>query len=274
MNKRIISMLMALVMTLSLFAVAAVSAFAAEDDVAAGEVIYKDGKWIYVDPQGKPDPTYTGLSVNEAGYWYVEKGVVDFKTNGARFAEIDKTGVSYFFNFSNSKLTGPSVSYVQGGTYTLLDETIQVPGGWYYFDKDGFMDVEFTGFAPNSAGLWYVKEGEVTFKETSVIYDSASKNWYNVKNNKVTPGPTVSYNNAGWWYIDKSGKVDFKANTVAYNAAGWWACQNGKVTFHFDGLASNAAGTWVCQGSKVNFNYNGKYFYNDRMYNIKGGKVV
>lgn len=274
MNKRIISWVLTLVMTISLLSAAAVSAFAEETDLEAGEVVYRNGKWIYVDPEGKPDPTYTGLSGNDAGFWYVEKGVVDFKTNGARFAEIDKTGVSYFFNFSGSKLTGPSVSYVNGGTYTLAGETVQVPGGWYYFDKDGFMDVEFTGFAPNSAGLWYVKEGEVTFKETGVIYDAASKNWYNVKNNKVTPGPTVSYNAAGWWYIDKSGKVDFKANTVAYNAAGWWACQNGKVTFKFNGLASNDAGTWVCQNSKVNFNYNGTYRYNGRTYGIKGGKVV
>lgn len=170
------------------------------------------------------------------------------------------------------------MSYINPGKYENDGIIYDLSGGWYYFGQFGLIDLKFTGFAPNSAGLWYVKEGEVTFKETGVIHDPNSQkpldDWYNVKNNKVTPGPTVSYNAAGWWYIDKSGKVDFKANTVAYNAAGWWACQNGKVTFKFNGLASNDAGTWVCQNSKVNFNYNGTYRYNGRTYGIKGGKVV
>ena len=146
--------------------------------------------------------------------------------------------------------------------------------GWWYIDKSGKVDFNYTGLASNAAGTWYCKNAKVDFSVTGVVYDSAHGEWVNVVNNKLTPGPTVAANAAGWWYVDKNGRVDFSHYGVEHNAAGWWAVRAGQVDFKFNGLASNAAGTWVCQNSKVNFNYNGNYTYNGRTYKVSGGKVT
>lgn len=148
-----------------------------------------------------------------------------------------------------------------------------VAGAWRMFQK-GRANPAFTGIGRNAAGQWYVKNGTVSFTETGVVYDPVTKNWFYVKNSKVTPGPDVQYNAAGWWYIDKTGKVDFNRTGVEHNAAGWWRIEHGKVNFSYTGLGSNAAGTWFCRNGKVDFGYNGQFTYGGYTYTIRNGHIV
>lgn len=103
-------------------------------------------------------------------------------------------------------------------------------GKWYCY-TNGKKDTSFTGMAKNAAGTWYCKNGLVDFSVTSVVYDKDTNSWYYVKNNLLTNGPTVQNNAAGWWYIDKNGKVDFNYNGWASNASGRWWILDGKVDF-------------------------------------------
>ncbi len=76
--------------------------------------------------------------------------------------------------------------------------------------------------------------------------------WYNVVDGKLAKGVTVAHNNAGWWYIDENGKVDFS----------------------YTGLAANKYGTWYLEKGKVNFSKTDVLKIGNSWYNISGGKLV
>ena len=76
--------------------------------------------------------------------------------------------------------------------------------------------------------------------------------WYNVVDGKLAKGVTVAHNSAGWWYIDKNGKVDFS----------------------YTGLAANKYGTWYLENGKVNFSKTDVLKLGNSWYNIVGGKLT
>lgn len=43
-------------------------------------VVFDGSNWIYVDDNGMPDETYSGLAENEDGVWLITDGLVDFYT--------------------------------------------------------------------------------------------------------------------------------------------------------------------------------------------------
>lgn len=236
-------------------------------DHAAGTTAPSGTAIVYVD--GKE--SFTGFYKEADGGWYwYDNGVKNATSKspytGAIYGTVE--GKAGWWRTVNGKA---DTAYT-GLTY-FTAKPGQNGGGWWYFEN-GYITGKWTGFVTNAAGTWYVKNSQVNFKETGVVYNPLDGNWYFVKNSKLTPGPDVEPNAAGWWYIDKTGKVDFTKTGVEHNAAGWWRIENGKVNFNFNGLASNSAGTWVIKNGKVNFNYNGKYNYKGHTYNIKNGKVV
>ncbi len=221
--------------------------------------------FCYVSGYKPMTTTLTYYKNVKQGFVKDEDGVIRYYTNG----KVD-TGVT---DVKYDTKTGNWYNTVKG-IVTPGPTVAHNAAGWWYIDKTGKVDFGYTGTASNSAGKWYCKDGKVDFSVNGVVYAPNEGVWYYVKNNKVTPGPTVQPNAAGWWYIDKTGKVDFNHFGVEHNDAGWWRIENGKVNFNFNGIASNAAGSWYLQGGKVDFNKNGRVYYNGAAYNIKGGKVV
>lgn len=167
--------------------------------------------------------------------------------------------------------------------------------GWWYIDKNGYVDFSYTGFAKNAKGEWYIVDGKVPFDGTTGIYKDEygvlEKNaWFYVDNSKVTytyvidgvtQNETVAKNANGWWYV-KNGKVDFgpyqidgqsRSTTVKKNENGWWYIREGKVIFEYTGVAKNENGWWYIESGKVNFNYNGLASNENGTWVIENGKV-
>ncbi len=153
-------------------------------------------------------------------------------------------------------------------------------GKWRYYVDGVFTN--YTGFAENTNGKWYVKNGIVDFSVNDVLKDAngiigTKGTWWYVVGSKVQTSYTgvANYKNSnGWWYINK-GKVDFSANTVAKNNNGWWYVTGGKVQFGFSGLANykNSNGWWYIKGGKVDFSHNGVDKNKNGWFYVTGGKV-
>ena len=153
---------------------------------------------------------------------------------------------------------------------------------WCYL-VNGEVQYNYTGFASNSSGWWYVEKGKVTFKKNDVIKGKVKNQdgWWYVKESKVQCVDSVEKNSSGWWVIQK-GKVNFGYTGFAKNSSGWWYAENGKVNFSksdvikgrvngqdgwwyvkggmvqfVDSVEKNSSGWWVIQKGKVNFGYTG-----------------
>lgn len=131
-------------------------------------------------------------------------------------------------------------------------------GNWYSCQNGE--KVNYTGFADNDYGTWYVENGRVTFAKNDVIYDNreGEGNWKYVVESKFAVKNTVAQNSNGWWRIE-NGIVNFGATGVYQNELGWWYCKGGKVQFGYTGIQSNANGWWRIEGGKVNFSATGVY---------------
>lgn len=165
-----------------------------------------------------------------------------------------------------------------GDTYdTTINGVVKASdGNWYYY-ADGLVQNDYTGFAGNEYGNWYIENGKVTFAKNDVIKDEAGAlgtagTWYYVKNSKVTYTDTVAKNANGWWRIE-NGKVNFACNSVEKNENGWWYIRNGKVDFGYTGVAKNVNGWWRIENGKVNFACNSVEKNENGWWRIENGKV-
>lgn len=143
-------------------------------------------------------------------------------------------------------------------------------GNWYSCQNGE--KVNYTGFADNDYGTWYVENGRVTFAKNDVIYDSVAGNWKYILGSKFAVKNTVAQNSNGWWRIE-NGIVNFGATGVYQNENGWWYCKGGKVQFGYTGIQSNANGWWRIEGGKVNFSATGVYQNEFGWWYCEGGKV-
>ncbi len=195
------------------------------------------GTWYYV-VGSKVQTGYTGVAdyKNDAGWWYIKNGKVDFTANTVAK---NKNGWWY--------VVGGKVQFGYTGVANYANSN-----GWWYI-KNGKVDFTANTVAKNKNGWWYVVGGKVQFGYTGV----------------------ANYKNAnGWWYI-KNGKVDFTANTVAKNKNGWWYVVGGKVQFGYTGVANykNSNGWWYIKNGKVDFTYTGKAKNKNGTWNVVKGKV-
>ncbi len=154
-------------------------------------------------------------------------------------------------------------------------------GVWRYY-VNGEFNKNYSGFASNAYGDWYVKNGCVLFDTTDILKDTTGVlgdkgAWYYVIDSKVQYDFTglSNFKNAnGWWYIVK-GKVDFTHNGVDKNKNGWFYVTDGKVQFGFTGLANykNNNGWWYITKGAVDFTHNGVDKNKNGWWYVTGGKV-
>ena len=255
----------------------ATSTFKANSGVLKSEVGSKADKNWYKVKNGVVDKSFTGFAENSNGWWYIEKGKVNF----------DKTDV-----MKGTVKGENSWWFVKGGKVQFVNSVEKNSNGWWKI-TNGKVDFNYTGIAKNAYGWWRIVNGKVDFNCNTIeknefgwwkckggnvdfSYNGVAKNaygWWKCKGGKVDFSYTgIAKNEYGWWRI-VNGKVDFNCNSVEKNEYGWWAIKGGKVDFNFTGVASNKYGSWYCKGGKVDFNYNGTVTYDGKTYTIKGGKV-
>ena len=152
-----------------------------------------------------------------------------------------------------------------GKIYDNANDIIHYGKDWWYV-KDGKVDFSFNGIARNAYGDWYLKNGKVMFDRTGLVQSIAKTQTYPDSNAQM-----ITFDG---WYNVVSGKVQYSQDIVC-NSQGWWYVgDDGKVNFKFNGIAPNKYGTWYLDCGKVNFGYNNdRYLYNEKYYNIVGGKA-
>ncbi len=201
---------------------------------------------------------------------YYEASAQYFFSDERYTIEVNEAGHYLELSYDSSDGTGGS-----GKT-----DIVNLNGTWTY-TVDGKADYNYTGFASNAYGKWWVDNGVVYFNVNDIRNDSkgaigSTSDWYYVVGSKVQESYTGVSNFAnanGWWYI-KNGKVDFSANTVAENDNGWWYVVGGKVSFT-DTVAQNQYGWWYITGGKVDFAFSGLGNHGNAngWWYIKNGKV-
>ena len=164
-------------------------------------------------------------------------------------------------------------------------------GNWYYYVANE-VDTDYTGFASNSLGEWYVKEGVVQFV-TGLYYINGT--WYYLTNGLLASDYTgFATNSAGTWYVE-SGVVDFGytglatvdgttyyvyKNLVAtatglYRVDGtWYYFVDGAIASDYTGFAANAYGTWYVVNGIVDFSVKGLVTVDGATYYVAGNKLI
>ncbi len=175
--------------------------------------IGKTGTWYYVIGN-KVQKDFTGLAnyKNANGWWYIDRGKVDFSHNG-----VDKNKNGWYYVL-NGKVRFD---------FTGLANYKNANGWWYI--AGGKVDFTHNGVDKNKNGWYYVTGGKVQFGFTGL----------------------ANYKNAnGWWYI-KGGKVTFDYNGIASNKNGTWYIRGSKVRFDFSGTVSVGGKTYTVKNGKV-----------------------
>ncbi len=199
-------------------------------------------------------------------------GTTTITATAASTANYKEATASYTLTVAKASTSGT------GGS--VKKDIVNLNGTWTY-TENGTPNYNYTGFATNQYGAWWVDNGVVRFNVTDIRNDEkgaigSTSSWYYVIDSKVQDDYTgVSHfaNAYGWWYI-KNGKVDFSVNSVEENQYGWWYVVAGKVVFT-DTVAQNRWGWWYCTGGKVDFGFSGLGNHGNAYgwWYIKNGKV-
>ena len=190
----------------------------------------KDGNWFYYK-DGKVDTAYTGLAVNEYGWWYVEAGQINFNVTGL----VNDSTYGWWY-VENSQINF---------NYTGL---VQNAYGWWYVEN-GAVNFNATGLAQNEYGWWYVENGQVNFNYTGLVANEYG--WWYVEGGKINFNYTgLAANEYGWWRVE-GGKINFNYTGLALNEYGWWYVEGGKINFNYNGYAAYYGVTYRVEGGKV-----------------------
>ncbi len=199
--------------------------------------VAKNSNGLWRIKNGRVDFGYNGFAKNDDGWWYCSDGKVNTNRNDI---------IKGIVNGDNAWW------YVKNGKVQFVTSVEKNSSGWWYI-RNGKIDFSYTGFAKNSSGWWYCKNGKVDDKIINIVkgnVDGKTANWY-VKNGKVQIITGLVNIQGEYIYVEK-----------------------GMVSYKFCGLVKNNSGLWYCKNSKVDFTYNGRYFYNNLLYDVIGGKAI
>ena len=243
---------------------------------------------------GQRDNSYTGMAVNEYGWWYLTDGEIDWDYTGMACNEYGW----WYMNNGALDLSYTGIADVNGEPWYVVNGTIDfsyngmvnASGSWWYLNQNK-VDTDFTGLALNEYGWWYINAGEIDFSYTGLGYNEYG--WWYVDNGTVDLSYTgmaqlgynwyylingfldrsyegLADNEYGWWYIS-NGTIDFTYNGMAANEYGWWYVSSGGVDGTFTGVASNSYGSWYFENGTINYSYDGEYTYVGITYIVKNG---
>lgn len=209
-----------------------------------------------------------------------ETAVVAESADSADETEVDAGIASQDFDDASQN------PVVNGVDPMSLDGVIQLDdGNWYYFNHGNWQYVN--GLYPNSAGWWYVEDGQVDFSHEGLETYGGSE-WY-VKNGRIQfdyNGPVAmtitddsSEETRQTLYYISNGRVDTGftglAQATLNGEDGWFYFQNGMWDQYPDTSLAEYGGSWwyIADGGKIDFNYNGTAYFNDVEWYVEGGRV-
>lgn len=269
-----------------------------QKDTYALRFITVDGRaaWYYANEKGEVDKSYTGVTDNAYGWWYVKNGEVDFSYTGLGFndagcwrivngaVDFGCTGVVdseygwWYVRDGHVDYSYTGIAPNDYGWWRIVNGQVDFTCnsvesneyGWFYL-RNGQVDFSYTGLGFNDAGCWRIVNGAVDFGCTSVV--NSEYGWWYVRDGRVDYSYTgIAPNEYGWWRI-VNGQLDFSCNSVECNDAGWFYIRGGKVDFDFTGIADNSAGSWCIWNGKVNFGYSGCVKYQNHTYAVSNGQA-
>ena len=243
---------------------------------------------------GQRDNSYTGMAVNEYGWWYLTDGEIDWDYTGMACNEYGW----WYMNNGALDLSYTGIADVNGEPWYVVNGTIDfsyngmvnASGSWWYLNQNK-VDTDFTGLALNEYGWWYMNAGEIDFSYTGLGYNEYG--WWYVDNGTVDLSYTgMAQLGYDWWYVtngvldrDYTGMTVYDGNWyylingfldrcyegLADNEYGWWYVSSGGVDGAFTGVASNSYGSWYFENGTINYNYDGEYTYVGITYIVKNG---
>ena len=243
---------------------------------------------------GQRDNSYTGMAVNEYGWWYLTDGEIDWDYTGMACNEYGW----WYMNNGALDLSYTGIADVNGEPWYVVNGTIDfsyngmvnASGSWWYLNQNK-VDTDFTGLALNEYGWWYMNAGEIDFSYTGLGYNEYG--WWYVDNGTVDLSYTgMAQLGYDWWYVTNgvldrdytgmtvydgnwyyliNGFLDRSYEGLADNEYGWWYVSSGGVDGTFTGVASNSYGSWYFENGTINYSYDGEYTYVGITYIVKNG---
>ena len=196
-------------------------------------VCFVENKWRMVT-KGKVDYNYTGVGHKANEMWYFEKGELTFNYRGTYF----KDNTAYIIEGSRVYLT---VTKNTSGLMVVNNKWRRV--------VNGVVDYTYTGLVENANGMWFLENGELTYKYSGTTF----------KDNKA--------------YIIEGSYVHL---VVPESATGMYVVNNcyrmiikGRVDYNYTGPAENENGRWYFENGIITYTYNAEYEDTDGIiYNI------
>ncbi len=184
--------------------------------------------------------------------YYVDGGWVNPTVKGTTWVDSQK----WYFSIANGKRVYTDNRTVISGSYTTNS-------GTYYYMRDGWYDGSYNGLAENENGIWYVENGLINFRKTSVVNDNIGLVGQNekiyIEKGKFKPN-TGLYNDETAWYYVKNGIVDTSYTGLAVNSNNkWYYVENGRIDFSFTGTVDNENGTWYIKNGELDTSFSGTF---------------
>ena len=188
--------------------------------------------WYYANEKGQVDTSYTSVTTNGYGWWFVRNGEVDFNYTGLAQNE------------------GGWWRIVNGAVDFNCTSVVNSEYGWWYI-RNGQIDFAYTGVAQNENGWWRIVNGAVDFNCNSVV--NSEYGWWYIRNGQIDFGYTgVAQNEYGWWRIE-NGALNFGFTGLAQNEYGWWYIKSGMLDFTYTGYVNWYGTAYRVQNGQVIF---------------------
>ena len=196
-----------------------------------------DGVWRMI-VNGKIIYDYTGVGQNDNGMWYLENGEITYKYTD-----------TYYENDNAYIIEGNRVQAILPKDTTKLMEINNI---WRMVVK-GKIIYDYTGLGQNDNGMWYLENGEITYKYTDTYYEN--DNAYIIEGNRVQailPKDTtklMEINNI--WRMVVKGKIIYDYTGLGKNDNGTYYIEKGDISYKYNGLYKDSTGDYVIEKSKV-----------------------
>lgn len=257
---------------------------------------YGSKEWYILN--GHVPEDFTGMILNQYGWWYVRGGEL------LRDYEGYATNEYGTWWFENGQVAWGKTGVVSDGQTVRYIENAQVntsyngmcywkSKGWCVFVNGNYVP-NYTGFATNEYGTWYVRNGQVATDYTDIVKDNNV--WWYVENGRqskaytgyivegesyfyVENGLRSSQNLTGmylidnqWRYVENS-QIQYHFYGMALNEYGWWAFLDGQLQWNFTGVGYNQYGAWWFQNGVIAWDYTGMVYDGTQWYYVNNGWI-
>jgi len=174
--------------------------------------------WYAVD--GQVDGSRTGFAENDRGWWFVDHGRVDFDRNEVVEGSLDGVEGGWYVAGGQVQLDYSGLTdYTDSGVCRYVENGRAVP--------------DYTGFARNARGWYYVENGRVDETRTGLIEGR------------------IAGEEALWFVLDGRAQLSFYGFADAGADGKDWFVVYGRADPGFTGIAQTGEGCWFCRNGRI-----------------------